>query len=58
MAKRELFFEHVPIEDNMRNRTLTFHKEIELAFEIELPVNQTQFKKKKLTKNNTFFHIS
>ena len=46
MAKRELFFEHVPIEDNMRNRTLTFHKEIELAFEIELPVNQTQFKKK------------
>ena len=30
----------------MRNRTLTFQKKIEFAFEIDLPVNQTQFSNK------------
>ena len=40
----------------MRNRTLWRSKKIELAFEIGLPVNKTQFSKTIITKNNTFSH--
>ena len=42
----------------MRNTTQTFQKKIELAFEIGLPVSQTQFSKKTITKNNTFTYVN
>ena len=38
----------------MRNRTLWGSKKIELGFEISLPVNETQFSKEAITKNDIF----
>ena len=40
---------------NLRNRTLSRSKKIELAFEIGLPVHEAQFSKTAITKNDTFF---
>ena len=36
--------------------TVTF-KKIKLTFEVGLPVNETQFSKTKITKNDTFSHM-
>ena len=33
-------------------------KKIELTFELGLPVNETQFSKTTVTKNDNFFHIN
>ena len=41
-------------KQDMRNRTLWGSKKIELGFEISLPINETQFSKEAITKNDIF----
>ena len=40
---------------NIQNKTVMVQKKIKLAFEMGLPINETQFSKTTITKNDTFF---
>ena len=48
----------IHVMTDMRNKTLRLSKKIKLTFAIDLSVDETQFSKTTITKNDTFFNLS